>query len=55
MSEPLRQTVIITNPNGFHMRPIEAFIVAANRFPDCEVTVVKAGKEPANGRSMLAL
>jgi len=55
MSESLRQTVTITNPNGFHMRPIEAFIMAANRYPDCNVTVAKAGKDPANGRSMLAL
>jgi phosphotransferase system HPr (HPr) family protein len=49
-----RQTVRITNPQGFHMRPMAAFVEAANRFP-CKVTVLRAGKEPANGKSILAL
>ena len=52
--ESLRQTVVINNPHGFHMRPMAAFVEAANRFP-CNVAVLRAGKEPVNGKSMLAL
>lgn len=52
--ESARQTVVITNPQGFHMRPMAAFVEAANRFP-CAVTVVRAGKDPADGKSMLGL
>ena len=54
MGESLRQTVVIANPHGFHMRPMAAFVEAANRFP-CTVTVLRAGKEPVNGKSMFAL
>ena len=52
--ESLRQTVSITNPQGFHMRPMAAFVEAANRFP-CSITVLRPGKSSANGKSMLAL
>lgn len=55
MAEILRQTVAITNPQGFHMRPMAAFVEAVNRFPACNVTVSRTGKPAANGRSMLAL
>ncbi len=54
MGDTLRQTVVISNPQGFHMRPMAAFVEAANQFP-CAVTVAREGKPPANGRSMLAL
>lgn len=53
--ESARQTVVITNPQGFHMRPMAAFVEAANRFP-CAVAVTRAGKtESVNGQSMLSL
>ena len=52
--ETLRQTVAITSPAGFHMRPMAAFVEAAKRFP-CEVTVLRDGKEPVDGKSMLGL
>ena len=52
--DSLRQTVCITNPQGFHMRPMAAFVEAANKFP-CAVTVIRAGKDPVNGKSMLGL
>jgi phosphocarrier protein len=54
MGESLRQTVAITNPHGFHMRPMAAFVEVANRF-QCAVNVFGPGKDPANGKSMLAL
>ena len=52
--DTLRHTVAITNPMGFHIRPMAAFAEAANRFP-CNVTVLRDGKEPVNGKSMLGL
>ena len=55
MADTIRQTVAITNPQGFHMRPMAAFVEAANRHPTCNVTVTRPGKTPVNGRSMLAL
>lgn len=52
--DSLRQTVAITNPHGFHMRPMAAFVQIANRF-GCGVTVGREGKPPVNGKSMLGL
>jgi phosphotransferase system HPr (HPr) family protein len=52
--EPIRQTVKIVNPQGFHMRPISAFIKCASRFQSA-VQLVKEGCEPVNGKSVLAL
>ncbi len=51
--EPLRQTVKIANPQGFHMRPISAFIKCASRFAST-VNLIKDG-EPVNGKSMMSL
>src|SRR5262249_52199255 len=52
--DSVRQTVAITNPQGFHMRPMAAFAEAANRFPG-SVTVSRSGMAPVNGKTMLAL
>jgi phosphocarrier protein HPr len=52
--EPLRQTVKIINPQGFHMRPISAFIKCANQYQSA-VQLFKEDSEPANGKSVLAL
>ena len=52
--ESIRQTVSVTNPQGFHMRPMAAFVEAANRFP-CEVVVMRSGMDPVNGKSILSL
>jgi phosphotransferase system HPr (HPr) family protein len=30
--EPLKQTVLIQNPEGFHLRPIKTFVELASRF-----------------------
>jgi phosphocarrier protein HPr len=50
-----RQTVTITNPQGFHMRPMAAFVEVANRFPG-NITVTRPdGSSPVNGKSILAL
>jgi phosphocarrier protein HPr len=52
--ESHRQTVAINNPQGFHMRPMAAFVETANRF-HCTVSVSRPGKPPVNGKSMLGL
>jgi phosphocarrier protein HPr len=52
--EPLRQTVKIINPQGFHMRPISAFIKCANQFQST-IRLLKPDIEPVNGKSVLAL
>ena len=49
-----RHTVTISNPQGFHMRPMAAFVEEANRFP-CAVTVTRSGMAPVNGKSILSL
>jgi phosphocarrier protein len=54
MTETLRQSVAITSPNGFHLRPIAAFAEAANRHA-CSVVVHRNGMEPVNGKSILGL
>jgi phosphotransferase system HPr (HPr) family protein len=57
MGNSHRQTVTVTNPQGFHMRPMAAFVEVANRFP-CNVMVSAtrpASAGPVNGKSILAL
>ena len=49
-----RQSVTVTNPQGFHMRPMAAFVETANR-SSCTVTVMRDGIDPVNGKSILAL
>lgn len=52
--ETCRLSIAITNPQGFHMRPMQAFVETACRFA-CEVSVGIADKQPVNGRSMWGL
>ena len=52
--ESAKQSVVITNPQGFHMRPMAAFVEAAKRFP-CSITVMRAGMHPVDGKSILGL
>jgi phosphotransferase system HPr (HPr) family protein len=52
--ESLRQSVLITNPQGLHMRPITAFVEAASRFQS-NVQLGKADGELVNGKSPIAL
>jgi phosphocarrier protein HPr len=51
--EPLRQTVVVTNPQGFHMRPMAAFAQTASRF-ESSVKVLREGQS-VNGKSILDL
>jgi len=51
--QPLEQKVIITNPRGFHLRPMSAFVQQASRFQST-VTLVW-GEKTANGKSIFEL
>ena len=51
--EPLQQTFVITNPQGFHMRPLTQFAELAGRY-QCKVTVGKENQR-VNGKSLLNL
>jgi phosphocarrier protein HPr len=50
---PLQQKVVITNPQGFHMRPMAAFAQLAARF-ESSVKVFREGQS-VNGKSILDL
>ncbi len=49
----LRHRLVLTNRQGFHMRPCGAFAEAAARF-QCQVTVSRPGRQ-VNGKSILDL
>ncbi len=49
----LRRTIIVTAPQGLHMRPLSLFAQMAAKFKS-SVTVSKQGK-PVNGKSPLEL
>jgi len=48
-----RRTVVITNPQGLHMRPAASFAKKAREFPG-RVNVIRDGKS-VNGKSPLEL
>jgi phosphotransferase system HPr (HPr) family protein len=51
--DTFRQTVRVTNPNGFHMRPATAFVELARRF-QANVTVSRDGRS-VDGKSIFEL
>jgi phosphotransferase system HPr (HPr) family protein len=51
--EPLQRTVIVTNPQGFHLRPMAAFAQLATRFQS-RVRVSREDKE-VDGKSIWEL
>ena len=46
----LRQKLVVTNPQGFHLRPMTAFAETASKFQS-RVVVSKAGQQEVNGKS----
>ncbi|MFN4258218.1 MAG: HPr family phosphocarrier protein [Gemmataceae bacterium] len=52
-AETLQRKVVISNPLGFHLRPISAFARTASQF-DCAVTVAR-DQQRVNGKSPLEL
>ena len=53
VTEPLRQSVKIANPQGLHMRPAAAFAELASRF-ESSVTVYREN-QPVDGKNWLEL
>jgi phosphotransferase system HPr (HPr) family protein len=51
--DTFRQTVLVTNPNGFHMRPQKDFVELARRFQS-SVTVSRDGRS-VDGKSIFEL
>ena len=49
--DPLKRTVRITSPQGFHLRPIKAFVEQAQKFQSA-VTVTRDDRT-VNGKSMM--
>lgn len=54
MSQTQRRLYTVCNPNGLHMRPLQAFVEQANRFQSA-VHVGRKGGEMLNGKSMIHL
>lgn len=46
--------VEITNVMGIHLRPASALVVIGNKYPDCEVELVKDGVG-VNGKSIMGV
>jgi phosphotransferase system HPr (HPr) family protein len=49
--QPLKQTVFVSNPEGFHMRPITAFVQLASRFQSN--VKVSRDERSADGKSAM--
>jgi phosphotransferase system HPr (HPr) family protein len=54
MSDVLQRTVVVTNPQGFHLRPMAAFARLAAGFQST-VTLSREGQDVINGKSILDL
>jgi phosphocarrier protein HPr len=51
--QTIRQSVLITNPQGFHLRPMAAFVRLALQY-QCDVRVMREDRR-ADGKSVLEL
>jgi phosphocarrier protein HPr len=51
--ESLKKTVVITNPHGFHMRPVTKFAEVAGHFQSS--VTVSHGDRSADGKSPLGM
>jgi len=54
MSQTQRRLFIVSNPNGLHMRPLQAFVERASRFQS-NVQVGRKEGEMLNGKSLIHL
>jgi len=55
MSQTLRRTFLVTNPNGLHMRPLQAFVEEASKYKSQVLVGRAAAEERFNGKSMIHL
>jgi len=53
ITEPIRQSVVVANPNGLHMRPATRFAQAARKFR-AKIEVIHEDKR-ADGKSAMEL
>lgn len=53
--ESVRCSVTVTNPNGFHLRPIQAFVETAHRFQSSVAVCKDGAAERVDGKSALGL
>jgi phosphocarrier protein HPr len=51
---PQWRKVKITNPHGFHLRPMQAFVELAAKF-QCAVTLRRDELEPVDGKSIWSM
>jgi phosphotransferase system HPr (HPr) family protein len=49
--DSIRRSITITNPQGLHMRPLQAFVETAGKFQST-VYLSKDGGERLNGKSL---
>ncbi len=49
------RTVKIASASGLHARPAAIFAEAAGEYDDLDITIEKAGEEPVDAASILAL
>ncbi len=54
MSQTQRRQYVVSNPNGLHMRPLQAFVEQATRFQS-NVQVGRKDGEMLNGKSIIHL
>ncbi len=52
--DSLKRNIVVTNPHGFHMRPIVIFVETASKFQS-SVFVYRPGDEKVNGKSAMKL
>jgi phosphocarrier protein len=52
--EPLRRSVVLTNPLGLHMRPMSAFVQLAGQF-QAQIVVIGRDNQRVDGKSMFGL
>jgi phosphotransferase system HPr (HPr) family protein len=48
---PIQGKVKLTNSQGLHLRPMQAFVELAAKFP-CHVKISRKGMEPVDGKSI---
>ena len=53
--ESLRRSITVTNPDGLHLRPIQAFVELAGKFHSAVRLGRDDGSPPVNGKSALNL
>jgi phosphocarrier protein HPr len=51
---PLQRRVVLSNPSGFHLRPMQAFVELATKYQSA-IRVRRDALDPVDGKSIWAL